>query len=99
MDSPISLAAGIRRPFGARILDTAVPGALGGLLFVLVVLGQNLARPAIAPAHHPSAATIVSHFNDHRMLYGGLGLSFAVSGVALALFVASAWARLGGEQG
>ena len=78
--------------------STAVLGGLGGIAFVAIVVVQNVMRFAIAPANDASAATIIDHFHDNRMLYSALGGSFAVGGVALALFVAAAWSRLVGTQ-
>jgi hypothetical protein len=73
----------------------ALLGALAGLAFVAILLVQNVVRLAIAPANDATAATSVNHFNDNRVLYSGLGASFAAGGVALAVFVANAWERLG----
>src|SRR5690242_4572669 len=73
-------------------------GGLGGLVFVAVVLIQNVVRLAIAPANNAGAATIINHFHDDRLLYGALGASFAISGVGLALFVGAVWDRLIDEQ-
>ena len=69
-------------------------GAIGGLAFVIIVVAQNVARFAIAPANGAGAAEIVDSLTKYRALYEAMGASLAASGVALALFLAAAWHRL-----
>jgi len=59
------------RPFGfARF------AGLAGLLFVFVVIGQNMVRMGIAPANDSSVESIIAHYQADRELFIALGASF-----------------------
>jgi len=89
---------------GAEVEDRSGPearrghlarlGGLGGLVFVTVVIAQNVVRAAIAPANDATPASIVTHYVDDRSWYLLLGASFAASAVGLALFVGAWWGRV-----
>ena len=91
---------------GTRALPLARLSGWAGIIFVLIVLGQNVIRMAISPANDAPVESIINHYQADRSLYVLLGSSFAASGVALAFFVAGIttaakresariWARIG----
>ncbi|MGE0600760.1 MAG: hypothetical protein AB7J35_04655 [Dehalococcoidia bacterium] len=81
------------RARSATALSATRLAGLAGLLFVMVVIGQNMIRFAIAPANDASVDTIVNHYQQDRGLFIALGTSFAVGGFALAMFVAGIASR------
>jgi hypothetical protein len=71
----------------------------GGLLFVAVVVAQNIVRGVTAPANGATPAAIARSFAEHRGIERGLVVAFVASGVALSLFVAGTWTRVARERG
>jgi hypothetical protein len=84
-------------------VETSTPEAsriagIGGLAFVVIVLGQNVVRGAVAPRADAAPAALIAAYADHRMTSRGLVGAFAISGVALALFVGGAWTRIAKDR-
>lgn len=79
-------------------ISAARIAGISGLLFVALVIGQNIIRLAIAPANDAPVASIVDHYQNDRGLYAALGTSFAASGLALAMFIAGITSRSASEE-
>ncbi len=77
----------------ARTFGFARFAGLAGLLFVFVVIGQNMVRMGIAPANDSSVESIITHYQADRALFIALGASFAVSGAAIAFFIGGVVAK------
>jgi hypothetical protein len=75
------------------VASTRLAGA-GGLLFVGVVILQNIVRGATAPELDATAAELVEHFNDSRAVEWSLVCTFVVSGIGLTLFLGGLWHRI-----
>jgi hypothetical protein len=68
--------------------------AVGGLLFVVIVIGQNVIRGITAPDAGANASAIIADYADHRAWSRGLIAAFAVSGLGIALFIGGVWVRI-----
>lgn len=78
------------------LIHTRLVGGVGGLLFVVVVIVQNLLR-ASAPADDATARQVVDFYATHHATSSVLGALFVVSGIGLVCFAAGMADRLTGS--
>jgi hypothetical protein len=93
MMTPTPTEAGIRPAAALTSRAQYRWGGVAGLVFVAVVVAQNVIRGS-GPANDAAASAIVRDYADHRTLHAVLAAMFVVGACALAGFVAALWNRL-----
>ena len=83
---------GRTQPAGAD--GTGRAAGLGALVFVAVVVLQNVVRGTAAPGAGAAAEEVLRHYAEHRGTTFLLAGTFVVSGFALATFIGAAAGRL-----
>lgn len=81
------------RPPTTRVVPAHLVGGVGGLLFVAVVVVQNLLRSA-APAADAGARQVVDFYATHHGTGAVLAVLFVLSGAGLVCFAAGMAERL-----
>lgn len=91
-----STQAGIIRPKRAAIAPSHLVGGVGGLVFVVTVVVQNLVRAA-APSADAHVSRVVHYYATHRGSTLLLAALFPIGAVALAAFVGALGSKLTGQ--
>jgi hypothetical protein len=81
-------------PAGERSDLSGRLAGFGAIVFVVIVLLQNVIKGATAPQNGAATATVVRFYADHRSVTAVLTVTFVLSGIGLALFLGGAMRRL-----
>ena len=76
-----------------RTFANSAVGGAGGLIFVALVIVQNVLR-STAPALDAAPAKVVEYYAGHRTISAVLMVTFVVSGAGLAAFAGTLVSRL-----
>lgn len=83
-----------RRPEGPFGDIGARAAGVGALVFVALVVLQNVIRGAAAPANDATGQEVLAHYADHRGVTVVLAGTFVLSGLGLATFLGGVMRRL-----
>ncbi len=66
---------------------------LGGIVFAVTIIVQNILRGAGSPANDADPAAVVHYFATHRGIEWTLVVLFSIGGFGITLFAGGLWAR------
>ncbi|HEX5370123.1 MAG TPA: DUF4386 family protein, partial [Dehalococcoidia bacterium] len=92
---PLALA---RTDTATRPLAASTIAGIGGLVFLVTVIIQNVISMALLPANDASAATILQFANDRAWVVDLFVVTFVVGYAALFLFAAGLVGRVEGQS-
>lgn len=87
-------AAEVETDGGSRLAPASVVGGVGGLVFVVTVVVQNVLRAVDLPANNASATSVSAYYAAHHVTSIFLAALYPLGAVGLAAFVGALLSKL-----